>query len=124
MSTQKVAEYVLERVAQAGARHVFLVPGGMAMHLDDALAGRSDLSFVANLHEHASAVGAAAYAKMTRNLGVALVTCGPGSTNCIPGLTSAWVNSAPVLFLSGQVKRSDMKGDRPLRQMGLQEVDT
>ncbi|MCX6996561.1 MAG: thiamine pyrophosphate-binding protein [Kiritimatiellaeota bacterium] len=119
----KLSDYVLHRVAQEGVRHVFLVPGGAAMHLDDSLAGQRDVSFVANLHEHASAVGAEAYAKLTGNLGVALVTAGPGSTNCLTGLTSAWVNSAPVLFISGQVKRSDRKGERPLRQLGLQEVD-
>ena len=119
----KLSDYVLHRVAQEGVRHVFLVPGGAAMHLNDSLAGRRDVSFVANFHEHASAVGAEAYAKLTGNLGVALVTAGPGSTNCLTGLTSAWVNSAPVLFISGQVKRSDRKGERPLRQLGLQEVD-
>ena len=120
---EKLSDYVLRRVAQEGVRNVFIVPGGGAMHLNDSLAGRSDLNFVANYHEHASAVGAEAYAKLTGNLGVALVTAGPGSTNCLTGLTSAWVNSAPVLFLSGQVKRSDLKGARPLRQLGLQEVD-
>ena len=119
----KLSEYVLRRVAQEGVRCVFLVPGGGAMHLNDALAGRGDLSFVANYHEHASAVGAEAYAKLTGNLGVAMVTAGPGATNCVTGVTSAWVNSAPVLFLSGQVKRADLKGDHPLRQSGLQEVD-
>lgn len=124
MTEVKLAEYVLERIARAGVRHVFLVPGGAAMHLNDALAGRQDVGFVANLHEHASAVGAESYAKVTGALGVALVTAGPGSTNCLTGLASAWVNSAPVLFISGQVNRAQMKGDRPLRQLGLQEVDT
>jgi len=119
----KLSDYVLKRVAEEGVRHVFMVPGGGAMHLNDALAGRADIGFVANYHEHASAVGAEAYAKLTGNLGVAMITAGPGSTNCITGVTSAWVNSAPVLFLSGQVKRSDLKGDRHLRQLGLQEVD-
>ena len=119
----KLSDYVLRRIAQEGVRHVFLVPGGGAMHLNDSLAGRIDLDFVANYHEHACAVGAEAYAKLTGNLGVAMVTAGPGATNCLTGLTSAWVNSAPVLFLSGQVKRSDLKGKRPLRQLGLQEVD-
>lgn len=93
------------------------------MHLNDSLAGRNDVAFVANYHEHACAAGAEAYAKLTGNLGVALVTAGPGSTNCLTGLASAWVNSAPVLFVSGQVKRSDLKGERRLRQFGLQEVD-
>jgi len=121
--TTKLSNYVVDRIVQAGVRHVFLVPGGAAMHLNDSVAGRDDLGFVANYHEHACAVGAEAYAKLTGNLGVALVTGGPGATNCLTGLTSAWVNSAPVLFLSGQVKRSDLKGGLPLRQLGLQEVD-
>jgi acetolactate synthase-1/2/3 large subunit len=119
----KLSDYVLSRVAQEGVRYVFLVPGGGAMHLNDSLAGRNDLGFVANYHEHACAVGAESYAKLTGNLGVAMVTAGPGATNCLTGLTSAWVNSAPVVFLSGQVKRSDLKGGRQLRQLGLQEVD-
>jgi len=113
----------VERIVQAGVKHVFLVPGGAAMHLNDSVAGRNDLGFVANYHEHACAVGAEAYAKLTGVLGAAMVTGGPGSTNCLTGLTSAWVNSAPVIFISGQVKRNDLKGDRPLRQLGLQEVD-
>lgn len=119
----KLSDYVLQRIAAEGVRHVFLVPGGAAMHLNDSLAGRDDVGFVANYHEHAAAVGAEAYAKLTGNLGVAMVTAGPGSTNCLTGLASAWVNSAPVLFVSGQVKRADLKGERPLRQLGLQEVD-
>jgi len=119
----KLSDYVLQRIADEGVRHVFLVPGGGAMHLNDSLAQRSDITFVANYHEHACAVGAEAYAKLTGNLGVAMITAGPGSTNCLTGVTSAWVNSAPVLFISGQVKREDLKGERPLRQLGLQEVD-
>jgi len=120
----KLSDYVLQRIVDAGVRHVFLVPGGGAMHLDDSLAGRAgEVAFVATLHEHAAAVAAEAYAKLTGNLGVALVTAGPGSTNCLTGLASAWVNSAPVLFVSGQVKTSDLKGTRGLRQLGLQEID-
>lgn len=119
----KLSDYVLQRVAQTGVRHVFLVPGGGAMHLDDSLAGREDLEFVANYHEHGCAVGAEAYGKTTGNLGVALITTGPGGTNCVTGVASAWVNSTPTLFISGQVKRADYKGDRPIRQLGLQEID-
>ncbi len=113
----------MERVAAAGVRHVFLVPGGAAMHLNDSLGRTPGIEFVANLHEHASAVAAEAYGKLTNNLGVAMVTAGPGSTNALTGVATAWVNSSPVLFLSGQVKRADLKGPRPIRQFGLQEVD-
>ena len=119
----KLSDFVMERIAAAGVRHVFFVPGGAAMHLNDSLGRTPGLQFVANLHEHASAVGAEAYGKLTNELGVAMVTAGPGSTNALTGVASAWVNSAPVLFLSGQVKREDIKGRRAVRQIGLQEVD-
>lgn len=119
----KLSDYVMQRLVAEGVRDVFMVPGGAAMHLNDSLLGNPNLNFIANYHEQASATGAEAYAKTRGGLGVALVTAGPGSTNCITGLTSAWVNSAPVLFLSGQVKSNDLKKDPSLRQCGLQEVD-
>ena len=74
----RLADYVMERVADAGVRHVFMVPGGGAMHLDDALGRREDVQFVCTLHEQAAAIAAEAYARVTNNLGVALVTTGPG----------------------------------------------
>jgi len=117
----KLAEYVLSVVEKAGTRDVFLVPGGAAMHLNDAL-GQSKLNYVATFHEHAAAVAAEAYAKQANGLGVAMVTAGPGSTNAITGVGSAWVNSAPLLVLSGQVKSTDVK-QGPIRQLGLQEID-
>src|ERR1700690_4156598 len=121
----RVADYVMSFVAQQGVKHVFLVTGGGAMHLNDALARCSDLTFVCNLHEQASAIAAENYSKATNNLGVALVTTGPGSTNAITGLAGAWLDSTPCLFVSGQVKRTDrMFGPdgKPLgvRQMGVQ----
>jgi acetolactate synthase I/II/III large subunit len=119
----RLADYVVRRVVQEGTKHVALVPGGGAMHLNDAVAQCPDLGFVANLHEHACAVGAEAYAKTAGRLGVAMVTSGPGSTNCITGVASAWVNSAPTLFLSGQVKRADLAAGKNIRQLGPQEID-
>ena len=119
---QKLSDYVVERVKGAGVRHVFLVPGGGAMHLNDAL-GRSDLTLVHNLHEQASAIAAEAYAKATDGLGAAFVTTGPGGTNAVTGLAGAWLDSTPCIFISGQVKRADMKGDSGVRSVGAQEVD-
>ncbi|RLB80364.1 MAG: thiamine pyrophosphate-binding protein, partial [Deltaproteobacteria bacterium] len=110
-------------IAQEGVKHVFMLPGGGAMHLVDSL-GRSDgLEYVVNLHEQACAIAADAYAQYTNNLGVAMVTTGPGGTNTLTGLAAAWLDSTPVLFISGQVKRSDMIGERGVRQMGFQEID-
>lgn len=124
----RVADYVMRFVAGQGVKHVFLVVGGGAMHLNDALARTSGLEFVCNHHEQASAIAAEAYAKATNNLGVCLVTTGPGGTNAITGLAGAWLDSTPCLFISGQVKRADSMyrpdGTRlGVRQRGIQEVD-
>lgn len=113
----------MQFVASQGVKHVFMVPGGGAMHLNDSLGKRKDIEYVCNFHEQASAIAAEAYARVTNNLGVALVTTGPGGTNSITGLVAAWLDSTPCLFISGQVKRSDLMAGRGVRQMGVQEVD-
>jgi acetolactate synthase-1/2/3 large subunit len=124
----KVSDYVVRFIAEQGVKHVFLVPGGGAMHLNESLARSTEVSFVCNLHEQASAIAAEAYAKATNGLGVAMFTTGPGSTNAITGLAGAWLDSTPCLFISGQVKRADRMfaaDGTPLgvRQVGVQEVD-
>jgi acetolactate synthase-1/2/3 large subunit len=83
----RLADYVMSFVAQQGAKHVFLLTGGGAMDLNDALARCSDLTFVCNHNEQASAIAAENYAKATNNLGVALVTTGRGGT---PMRSRAW----------------------------------
>ncbi|HET8669021.1 MAG TPA: thiamine pyrophosphate-binding protein, partial [Terriglobales bacterium] len=124
----RVADYVMRFVAGLGAKHVFVLTGGGAMHLNDALARCPDLQFVCNHHEQACAIAAENYAKATTNFGVAMVTTGPGGTNAMTGLAGAWLDSTPVLFISGQVKRAD-RMYRPdgsalgVRQRGPQELD-
>jgi acetolactate synthase I/II/III large subunit len=119
----KLSDYVADFVARQGVRHVFTVPGGGAMHLNDSFFHHDGLTCVSNLHEQASAMCAETWAKTRGNLGCALVTTGPGGTNTITGLAGAWLDSTPVLFISGQAKRPDLKGDSGVRQMGQQEVD-
>ncbi len=119
----KLSDYVMHFLADAGVRHVFMLPGGGAMHLNDSLGHCRDIEFVCMLHEQAVAVAAEAYARVHNHLGVALVTTGPGGTNAITGVVGAWLDSTPVMVLSGQVKRSDMIGTSGLRQLGVQEVD-
>lgn len=119
----KLSDYVFDFVTRLGVKHVFMVSGGGAMHLNDSLGLNTALIHVSNLHEQASAIAAEAYSKATENLGVALVTTGPGGTNAVTGVAGAWLDSTPCLFLSGQVKRPDLKGDSGVRQMGVQEVD-
>ncbi len=124
----KLSDYVVRFVADQRVKHVFLVTGGGAMHLNHSLGSEAAIEPVCNSHEQASAMCAEAYAKATNHLGVCMVTTGPGGTNAVTGVAGAWLDSTPTLFLSGQVKRPDRmfgKDGRPLgmRQLGVQEVD-
>jgi len=118
----KLSDYVVDFIARQGVRHVFMIPGGGAMHLNDSLGRHPTLKFVCNLHEQASAVAAEAYGQYA-GLGVAMVTSGPGGTNAITGVAGAWLESTPILVISGQVKRADLAGGRGVRQIGFQEID-
>jgi acetolactate synthase-1/2/3 large subunit len=124
----KLSDYVVHFIAEQGVKHVFLVTGGGAMHLNQSLGAEKAIEPVCNSHEQASAICAEAYAKATNHLGVCMVTTGPGGTNAVTGVAGAWLDSTPTLFVSGQVKRPDRMFDkegRPLgvRQLGVQEVD-
>lgn len=119
----KLSDYVFQFVADQGVKHVFMLPGGGAMHLVDSLGKCPNIEYVCNLHEQAATIAAESYGRYTNNLGVTLVTTGPGGTNAITGVAGAWLASTPCLILSGQVKRADMKGDLGVRQLGQQELD-
>jgi acetolactate synthase-1/2/3 large subunit len=119
----KLSDWLFGHLARAGVRHVFMVSGGGAMHLDDSLGQNRDIEYVCTLHEQAAAMAAESYAKVVNDIGVCLVTAGPGGTNAITGVAGAWLDSTPMLVLSGQAKRADLRGNSGVRQMGVQEVD-
>lgn len=121
--TMRLADYVFARLREEGVDAVFLVPGGGAMYLVDALGQNQDIRYVPTHHEQAASIAAEAYSRINGHLGCALVTTGPGATNAITGVTGAWIESVPLLVLSGQVKRADLMGDSGVRQKGPQEVD-
>ncbi len=123
MEKYRVADYIADFVADLGIGHIFLLPGGGAMHLVDAAGKNERLQVVPCLHEQACSIAAEAYARINGNLGVAMVTTGPGATNAVTGVAGAWIESVPMLVISGQAKRSDMLNGAPLRQKGVQEVD-
>ena len=119
----KVSDYVMGFVASQGVVKVFFLPGGGCMHLVDSLGSNNNLTEVVCLHEQAVLVAADGYAQYHNDLGVALVTTGPGGTNAITGVAASYIDSVPLLVLSGQVKRQDLMKGRGVRQMGIQEVD-
>lgn len=118
----RVADYVFKYLEEIGVRHTFMLSGGGIMYLVDAL-GRSNIKYVCCHHEQAAAIAAQAYGMYDDSLGVCLVTTGPGGTNALTGTGAAYMDSTPVLYISGQVKRSDFASLRGVRQFGAQEND-
>ena len=116
----RVADYIIHRL-EGLTRHVFLLVGGGSMHLNDALYD-SELTPVFMLHEQGAAFAAQAYGHLT-GLGVCMTTSGPGATNAITGCLAAWMDSTPVLFISGNVATSNMATDTGMRYVGPQEAD-
>jgi acetolactate synthase-1/2/3 large subunit len=121
--TIKLSDWVFKFVASLGVKQVFEVTGGGAMHLNDSLGQCRELEYICTLHEQAAAMAAESYAKVANDIGVCVVTTGPGATNALTGVAGAWLDSTPMLVISGQVKRADLKGASGVRQMGVQEVD-
>lgn len=118
----KVSDYVFEFIKKLGIEDVFMLCGGGCMHLTDSV-GKSGLRYIPCLHEQAAAVAAIGYSQYKNEMGVVLVTTGPGGTNTITGVAGAWADSMPLLVLSGQVKTADLSGDTGVRMLGFQEVD-
>lgn len=121
----RVADYIAQGIAGLGVRHVFMVTGGGAMHLDDAIGQRDDLQPVFDHHEQACAIAAEGYARTTGGIGAVCVTTGPGGTNTITGVLGQWHDSIPALYISGQVRLDTTVASTalPLRQLGDQEAD-
>jgi len=92
------------------------------MHLLDSVAKQEGLNLVFNLNEQATGICADSYAQYTNHLGACIVTTGPGATNAVTGCAGAWLDSSPVLYISGQTKTSDMGQLKGLRQFGAQEI--
>ncbi len=118
-----IAEYIMNRVADYGIDTVFTLTGGGCMHLTKALAEHSKLTPIYMLHEQACAFAADGYARMKDGVGACLVTSGPGGTNAITGCAASWIDSVPVIFVSGQCTRDSLIGFQNVRQVGVQEIN-
>jgi len=116
----KVCDYIAKRCAELN-KHTFLFVGGGNMYLANAL-GKNGVDYKCMHHEQALSMAAEAYARVTGKPSVCIVTTGPGSTNVITGLYGAWVDSIPMLFISGQVRTEVMRRGK-IRQIGDQEVN-
>jgi acetolactate synthase-1/2/3 large subunit len=122
---KRVADVIADILADHGIEHVFMVTGGGAMHLNDALGGHPKLKYVSCHHEQTCSMAADSYFRMNRKLACVNVTTGPGATNAITGIFGAWTDSIGMVVISGQVKWETLvrSTNLSLRQLGDQEVD-
>lgn len=121
----KLSEYVARMLVENGIKQVFTVTGGGAMHLNDALGHEKGLHCIYNHHEQASAMAAESYARIYNKIAAVCVTTGPGGTNAITGVVGGWLDSIPMLIISGQVRYDTTARSTGLaiRAMGDQEFD-
>src|SRR3990167_6911448 len=119
----KLSDYIVKFIEQLGVKHIFLISGGGNIHLIDSVGKSKKIKYVCNYHEQGSSTAAEAYSRVTGNLGVCMVTTGPGATNAITGMLGAWLDSIPMIVISGQVKRETIGAGAKWRQLGDQEIN-
>lgn len=126
----RLADYVADFLVSHGIKDCFMVTGGGAMHLNDALGHKEGLRCTYNHHEQACAIAAEAYARVNNEIAALCVTTGPGGTNAITGVLGGWLDSVPMLVISGQVRydttaryMEQFTDGLSLRAVGDQEYD-
>ena len=117
----RVVDYVIDEIYKAGAKHAFIITGGGAMFINDAVAAHTSIVPICNHHEQASAMGGVAYSKYTGKPSLVCPTTGCGGTNAITGLLDAWQDSVPVIFVSGNVNLHQISPSG-VRNLGVQEA--
>lgn len=119
----KVSDYIVKFFEKKGIEYIFGYQGGMITHLVDSISKSSKIKFIQTYHEQSAAFAAEGYAQESGNIGVAISTSGPGATNMITGIANAYLDSIPVIYITGQVNTYDYKYEKSLRQQGFQELD-
>ena len=119
----KVSDFIAEFLEKKGIKSVFELSGGMITHILDSLNQKTAINIITMHHEQAAAFAAEGYARVSGLPGIALATSGPGATNLLTGIGSCYFDSTPAVFITGQVNRHELKGDRGIRQLGFQETD-
>ncbi len=120
--TYRVADYIADALVRHGVTHVFTLTGGGAMHLNHAFATHPKLKCIYLHHEQACAYAAESFAKLTGRMAAVCVTTGPGALNAVTGVHAAYVDSIPMVVISGQAKTTTMAYNE--RQVGDQESKT
>lgn len=118
----RIADFIIDYFNKRGAKEFFLLPGGGNMYLTDAIKKRR-FKYLSFHHEQAAAIAAEGYTRINNSIGVAVVTSGPGFTNTLTAIAGSYIDSLPLVIISGQVKTTDLKKNK-IRQNGPQEAPT
>ena len=105
LNSIRVADYISSFLKSIDVKNVFMLSGTGSIHLDDAFAHQKGMNYICARHEAAAVIMATADAKISNNIGTVIATTGPGGANAIGGVVEAWVDSVPVLIISGQVNK-------------------
>lgn len=119
----KLSDYVIQFFVDQGVDHCFAISGGAVIHLCDSAARHEKINLIFTQHEQGAGAAADMYARVTGNIGLALVTSGPGATNLVTSVCNAYFDSIPCVFISGQVATPRLRPNDRLRQKGFQETD-
>lgn len=117
-----ISEYIANFFVKRKIDTAFGVTGGGAMFLNDAFR-KSKIKFIFTHHEQSSSMAAEAYTRISKKPAILSVTTGPGGTNAITGVAGAWIDSIPMIVISGQVQKKDMINNTKTRQIGVQEIN-
>jgi acetolactate synthase-1/2/3 large subunit len=118
-----VAEYIAQFLVEKNIKHIFGYPGSAMLKVLHSIINTNEIEYVQNYHEQASSFAADAYARVTGDIGVAIATSGPGAINLISGICSAYFDSVPCLFLTGQDHAMALKKNSGVRSNGFQDLD-
>lgn len=119
----KLSDYLALFLVKNNIKHVFQIIGGASIHMVHSIAQTEGIDYVCVQHEQAGAMAAESYSRVTKNLGCAIATSGPGMTNLITGIGCAYFDSTPTLYITGQVNTNESRQGRKVRQIGFQETD-
>jgi len=104
----RLSDYLANYLNNIGVKNIYMLSGTGSIYLDDAFAHQRGMKYICARHEAAAVLMAEASAKLTGIIGVVIATTGPGGTNAIGGVVEAWVDSVPILVISGQVNSSQI----------------
>ena len=123
LSNDKIGRFCCKIFGEKKIDTIFTVSGGGSIFLCDALYNSKKIKYISHHHEQAASFAAESYARAKNDVGCCFVTTGPGGTNAVTGVSSAWIDSIPVIFISGQVFLNQTIQKTKKRQIGVQEIN-